>query len=238
MTKTLSVVIPAFNEEENIEAAICDVTAAISAGGDYEIIVVDDGSTDRTALLARSQAVKNPNIKVLVNETNRGFGYSFKRGVAAATKDFVTGFPGDNDMSAGCLRQLLNQIGSEDLVISYMVSQGNRRLVRRLLSRGFVTLLNGLFGLNLAYYNGAFLCRRSLIQSLPIKSDGLGMVAECLVRLIKAGCRYKAIPFEHTGRKHQQSKALRLKSILSVLYTVSILLKDVYFTSSPVRQKI
>jgi hypothetical protein len=66
------------------------------------------------------------------------------------------------------------------------------------------------------------------LQEIPIKSQGLAALAECLVRLIKAGYSYKAIYFEHTGRKSEHSKAFNLKSVKAVATTIGILIQDIH----------
>ena len=226
----VSIVIPAYREEENIEAAIDTAVAAVSAvTHDYEIIVVDDGSPDKTGEFARLKAEINSNIRVAVNAVNCGFGYSFARGVKMASKAYVTVFPGDNDMSGQSLKELIAGRGGAELIITYMRKTDKRSVLRRLLSRSFVVMMNIVFVLDLKYYNGAFICRRELLQSVPIKSTGLAALAECLVRILKAGHSFKPIYFEHTGRKHEQSKALNLKSIKAVAWTIAVLIKDIYW---------
>ncbi len=229
----ISIIIPAYREESNIEAAIdTAVTAVTAVTFDYEIIVIDDGSPDKTGEFAQLKAQANPNIRVASNATNQGFGYSFARGVKMAAKAYVTVFPGDNDMSGQSLKELLQSRGGADVVITYMRKTDKRSIVRRGISLLFVITMNTLFGLHLKYYNGAFICRRELLQSIPIKSTGLAALAECIVRLLKAGHGFKAIYFEHTGRKHHKSKALTFKSVKAVSLTVLILIKDIYWPSS------
>ncbi len=230
MNNSVSIVIPAFREEANIEAAIDNAVAvAKSVTSDYEIIVVDDGSPDKTGEFAQLKAQANPQVRVAVNATNQGFGFSFARGVKMATKEFVTVFPGDNDMAAQSLKDLLVARGSADLVISYMQKTNKRSIFRRFVSGCFVLLMNTLFGLKLKYYNGAFICRRQLLQTIPIKSTGLAALAECIVRLLKRGdVSWRPIYFVHAGRRHEQSKAFNLKSINAVAATVFFLLLDIY----------
>ncbi len=228
---SVTVVIPAYKEEGSIEAAIDNAVIAAQGAGGYEIIVVDDGSPDKTGEFARLKAETNTNIRVAVNATNEGFGYSFARGVKMATKDYVTVFPGDNDMALQSLKDLIAARGSADLVISYMQKTNRRSLFRQMVSRSFVAVMNLLFGLRLKYYNGAFICKTQLLRSVPIKSTGLAALAECLVRLLKKNVAYRTVYFEHAGRRHQQSKAFNLKSIKAVAKTVGILIKDIYFPS-------
>jgi len=234
MKNSITIVIPAFREENNIEAAIDNAVRVVkSVTPDYEIIVVDDGSPDKTGEFARLKAETDPNIRVATNVTNEGFGYSFARGVKMASKEFITVFPGDNDMSAHSLKDLLEARGSADLVISYMQKTNKRSLFRRFVSKTFVVVMNLLFGLNLKYYNGAFICRTSLLKAVPIKSTGLAALAECIVRLLKRGVSWQPIYFEHIGRRHEKSKAFNLKSINAVSKTIWILWRDIYF---PVRE--
>ena len=229
MNNGVTIVIPAFREEGNIEAAIDNALRAVQkVCPDYEIILIDDGSPDKTVDLMRLKAQRNPNIRVAVNAANEGFGYSFARGVKMAGKEFITVFPGDNDMSALSLKDLLEARGSADLVISYMQKTSKRSFFRRFVSKTFVVIMNLLFGLNLKYYNGAFICRASLLKRLPIKSTGLAALAECIVRLLKQGVTWRAIYFEHAGRRYEKSKAFHLKSINAIIKTIWILWRDIY----------
>jgi glycosyltransferase involved in cell wall biosynthesis len=209
--ETVTIIIPAFNEQGNIRSAIQSVLSAVrDAGCLYEIIVIDDGSTDGTREQALEEAKGDPRVVIFSNESNRGFGHAFKRGIQHATGEFITVFPGDNDMASSSLCDLIMARHQADIVTSHVRSNHNRPWIRRVLSGGYVGLLNSLFGLQMKYYNGAFICRAHKLRAMPIKSDGLTVLAECLIRQVKSGASYHSIVFDHTGRKSEQSKALRL----------------------------
>ncbi len=230
MSGGISIIIPAYLEQGNIEAAIDSVLNALEGiEKDYEIIVIDDGSPDKTGEFARIKAQTNERIRVATNAKNEGFGYSFARGVKMATKGYITVFPGDNDMASASLKELMNSRFGAALVISYMRPTLKRSLLRRTLSRGFVFLMNSIFGLKLKYYIGAFICKTELLRSIPIRSTGLAALAECIIRLIKKGTEYRVIYFEHAGRKNEQSKALTWRSFKSVIATIVNLVKDIYW---------
>ena len=234
MAKSLSIVIPAFNEERNITVAIVSVTEAIrDCVDDYEIIVVNDGSGDRTGEIAEDLKAKDTRLRVLHNIKNMGFGYSYRTGMTLACKDYIGIFPGDNDMSALVLRDLIAAIGQADLITSYMATMRNRSFLRRLLSRSFVFVLNQLFGLKMKYFNGSFICRLSLLRSIHLRSNGLTVIAEALIKLLKMGYSYQEICLEHTGRKQEKSKALTVRSFKETIMFLFFLIKDIYFESHP-----
>jgi len=235
VAKSITVVIPAFNEEANVADAIHTVQEAFRGySDDYEILVVNDGSRDRTGEITEAQAKKDPRVRVVHNEQNSGHAYTLNRGYKSAAKEFVTVFPGDNEISAMYLRTFLQEMGQADLIISYMVSMKNRPVYRRILSNSFVIVLNILFGLRLKCYNGATLYRTKDLRTLDIKSShGMTILAECLIRLIKSGATYKEVPFDFIGRKGGCSRALRFKNFIECFKVIGILMRDVYFLRKP-----
>jgi len=229
MNKTLTVIIPAYNEQENLPQALEDITRALEGLiDDYEIIVVDDGSKDRTAVIAQERARRDARFKVLSNDRNRGYGYSYQRGVKAAGKEFIGVYSGDNELHWESFRDLVKNIGQADIITQYSSNPQDRPWFRRLLSRMFTLLMNTLFGMKLKYFNGCFICRREILQALTIRSQGLTVHAECLVKLIKQGYSYFEIPFTHIPRSKGHSSALSLKSIKAVFAAVFLLYLDIY----------
>jgi len=228
--KTITVIIPAYNEEKNIAEAIASVKKAVEGMvDDYELIVFDDGSRDRTGEVTDRIAQEDSHVRVIHNDGNQGFGYSYQQGVKLAKMEYISIFPGDNDMAWESLRDLLTKIGQADIITSYMENMHKRSWGRRLLSRSFTLVMNTLFGLRLRYFNGPNICKRAHLQAITIRATSLMALAECLVRLIKSGSSYKEICFAHIGRKNDQSKALHPKSIAAVLHDVFVLWKDMTF---------
>jgi len=226
---SLTVLIPAYNEEENIGAAIDSIQRALQGvADDYEIIVIDDGSRDGTAAVVQRRMKADSRIKCVSNGGNEGYGYSFWRGVGLANKDYVSVFPGDNDMAWDSFRDLVEKKAQADLIFSYMQNPQDRDWPRRTLSQLFVNLMNAAFNMRLKYFNGPLVARRQLLQSLSVQSTGLTILAECKVRLIKRGCSYLEIPFTYTARSQGRSSALRPKSIKAVVGAMSSLYRDIY----------
>ena len=92
---TFGFVIPCFNEEDNVGATVGSVREAMGSRGDYEIVLVNDASTDRTLERMQALAADDSRIRVLDNPSNLGFGGSYKRGARAATATYVMMLPGD-----------------------------------------------------------------------------------------------------------------------------------------------
>lgn len=225
---TISVLLPAFNEEKNVVATVEEVLKALeNRFSAYEIIIIDDSSSDLTGELADSLAQENPNIKVLHNETNQGFGYSYRRGVAAATCDYVCFFPADNCVPSECIEAIFDQVGKADIILNYTSNLEIRVPMRRFLSRTYTGMMNALFGLRLAIINGPTVHKREIIQAVKISTDGFAFMAEIMVRLIRSGHSYLEIGTPIRERKYGSVKAFRLKNVISVFTTVWTLFWDV-----------
>ena len=232
MKNSISVIVPAYNEEKNILSAVKSVKNALLTFGDYEIIIVNDGSTDQTGAVARKLAKKDRHIKILNHIRNMGIGIAIKDGIAASRKEYVTEFHGDNDSSGESLHLMIGQIGKADFISAYTANPQVRSTARRILSKTFVSLMNLLFGLRLKYYTGYFICKTKLLQSIPITSNGFAFYAEAKVRLITFGATYHEVPSYHTGRKYGISKAASFASILETVRTLVVLFTDIHFRKS------
>lgn len=224
---SFTVVILAYNEEKNIAKAIRNVEIISKKfTKDYDILVYDDGSKDNTYYVAQKLAKKNRRIQIIRNRYNLGLGHSLRDAIKRARKTYLTVFPGDSDMSAKSLEDLLITVPNYDLVLSYPKYSKKRPFIRKLISNCYIRLMNFLFGLNLKYYTGPWISKVSILRKIPILSDGFSVFAEIKVRLIKRNYSYKEIPFEYVGRKFGESKAFRWRNITQVFYTLGVLFKN------------
>lgn len=228
MNESVSIIVAAYQEEDNIEKAIDNALDVLrKAKIEYELIVIDDGSTDKTGLIVNRKAKENKKIRVVHHKENKGFGYSIKEGINLAKGKYITGFPGDNDTSAKLLIDLINRRKEADVILAYTVNPQRRTFFRRIISVSFTKFMNLIFGLNLRYYNGYFICKLDLLKKVKLHSKGLAIFAEAKVRLIKNGASFVEIPFEHTGRMHNESKAVSLKSVKETLGTIISLITKI-----------
>ena len=200
---TLSVFFPAYNEEANIRAAVEEAVRVIDASpfvGDYEIIIVNDGSRDNTLAISHELEAEIPQVRVVDHGVNKGYGAALKSGIAAATKDYVFFTDADLQFDILELQNLLVHLDRNPVVIGYRAPR--RDPLMRLLNAKVWNVLNRtLFGLRVRDIDCAFkVFRRDLVQELDLRSHGAMISAETLIRLQRQGIVIKEVPVSHLPR--------------------------------------
>ena len=230
---TLSVIVPALNEAENLEACVREAVQALSAQLTYEILIFNDGSSDATGAVAQALMNEFPSIRVFHNPATRGLGYNYTRGVELARGTYVMMVPGDNELRFASLGPALEMLGSHDIIIPYIANPKVRPFSRRILSRLFTGFLNLMFGLKVKYFNGPCIHRTQLLRQFPIETTGFAYMAQTLVRLLKkANATYRQVPMELRARTHGSSKAFAPRNVLSVGQTLFSLVREIYFSKN------
>lgn len=145
-TPDLSLVLLAYNEEQSLGPVLDDALAYLDTRpGQHEVIVVDDGSSDGTLALARAAEARDPRVRVVVHEQNRGMGAGMRSGFGAARGDYVVMLPADGQVRAWEIDKLLPGLSQADIVLSTYGDDRARRGVWRLtLSRGLRLLMRAL----------------------------------------------------------------------------------------------
>jgi glycosyltransferase involved in cell wall biosynthesis len=197
----LSIVLPCRNEAENVAAMTADAcTAARRVADAYEVIVVDDGSSDETLAIACSVEARVPEVRVVVHETNRGYGAAVRSGFEAARMPWVFLTDADRQFDLAQLDDFVIPAARADLVAGRRVDRADP-LPRRAAAHAWNVLVRGLFGLPVRDVDCAFkLIRRDLLRSLDLTADGAMISTELVVRSVRAGARIEERDVEHLPR--------------------------------------
>lgn len=218
MGRSLTVSMPAFNEAENIPGMVADVLRVVPRLVDeFEIIVVDDGSRDETAVVTQTLAAQHPQLRLVQHEVNRGYGTAVLTGLTHATKELVFFTDADRQFDLAELEKLLAKIETADLVVGYRAPRRDP-FMRRLNGRGWSWLVTLLFGYTARDIDCAFkLMRRTVIERLKedITSGGATFSAEFLVRAKQAGFKIAEVPLDgHRPRVAGNPTGAKLRVIV------------------------
>jgi glycosyltransferase involved in cell wall biosynthesis len=223
--RSLSIVIPAYCESENILDTLDNVTRALEPlAMPHEILVIDDGSTDGTAGLVESHRHRFPTVRLLVNERNMGFGWSYRRGVEAAALGHIVMVHGDNAWGHETLREFFSHVGEADIIIGYTRGMARSRTwTRTAISKIFTWLVNRITRRRLRYFNGLQIHQAAVLKSLRIESSGYGFQAEVLVKALRLTKTYREVAMDLIERKQGASKAFTVKNVVDVARTLRLL---------------
>lgn len=221
----ISIVIPAYNEENTIrdvlDALLCEVPEV------YEVIVVDDGSRDRTAELAEEFGREHPQVRVLRQPANRGKTAALRAGFAATTGEVVLVQDADLEYDPvdipGLVEPILN--GKADVVYGsrFMTRRASRVLYfRHYMANQVLTFLSNLMtDLNLSDVETGYKAfRGEIIRKMIIETRGFGFEIEVTAKVAKLNCRVYEVPISYYGRTYEEGKKIGFKDGLDAIFYV------------------
>jgi glycosyltransferase involved in cell wall biosynthesis len=200
---SISLVLPAYNEAENIEPMVDEATPALAAvADDYEIIVVDDGSADDTAGVTRNVMERNPHVRLVQHSVNQGFGAAVFTGFTSAEKEWIFYTDADRQFVLSELERFVPLMEQADLIAGYRAPRRDP-FMRVVYGKGWSMLCTLLFGYTVRDVDCGFkLLRREIIEELgpKIESRGATFSIEWLARAKRAGYRFVELPVTHRPR--------------------------------------
>jgi glycosyltransferase involved in cell wall biosynthesis len=212
---SLTVFYPCYNEEANVERTTEAALAACRRlSDDFEIIIVNDGSRDRTGAIADDLAARYDPVRAVHNHPNLGYGGALQRGFREATKDWIFYTDGDGQFDFGEIEKLLPMLDEFDIVSAYRLDRKDP-LVRKVNAWCWTTLVNVLFGMRVRDIDCAFkIFPRKLFEQIEMWSMGALIDTEILAKATRLGYRIGQIGVHHYPRTAGQQTGANLKVIL------------------------
>jgi glycosyltransferase involved in cell wall biosynthesis len=230
--RELSVVLPAYNEEANIDRVIRQVIAYLDPLGiDYEILPVNDGSRDRTGEILAALAQELPRVRPQTHPQNRGYGAALRTGFDAAAKRYVFYMDGDGQFDIHDLDQVL-PLASEDAIVTGYRIERRDPLIRRLNARLFGGwLVRVMLGVYVKDLNCAFkLIPKKVFETIRLDSTGALINAELYGRAIRAGFGIREVGVHHYPREAGVQTGAHLSVIVRAFYDLARLRQQIIAT--------
>ena len=211
---SLTVFFPCYNEEENVERTTESALDACRAlADDFEIIIVNDGSRDRTGELADELAARHAEVRAVHNHPNLGYGGALQAGFRAATKSWVFYTDGDGQFDFKEISRLLPLLEEYDIVSAYRVDRRDPP-IRKLNAWAWTVLVNLVFGMRLRDIDCAFkIFPRSLFERIEMRSMGALIDAEILAKATYLGYRIGQVGVHHYPRTAGEQSGANLRVI-------------------------
>lgn len=206
--ESVSVVIPAYNEEETIEKVVKDALKNLSfISKNYEVVLVDDGSVDNTGKIIDQLSEKNKKVRAIHHKVNQGFTGAIKTSLKSANHDLVFLAPADGQFDFKELARFVKTINGYDAAIGYRI-KNDETFIRKFNSKVFHLLCKVLLDINLKEISTVSMWRKSMLDSLTIDSSQKSamLLPEIISKAIKKDFKFTEVPIHWHERKGGKSK--------------------------------
>ncbi len=192
----ISFVIPALNESRFIEPTINTINLSIKENKikNFEIIIIDDGSTDDLEIKVKDLQLKFNNIVFAKNEKNMGMGYSIKKAINLIKYEKFMILPGGNDIDSNPIAASLKFYHTSDLVMQFPINLEDRTKPRNIVSKIYSLMYVIFFNINVNYINGASLFPTKQVKELKLNSNRHGIISEIITKLFRLDITYSEFP--------------------------------------------
>jgi glycosyltransferase involved in cell wall biosynthesis len=219
MKHSISVIVPAYNEEPSLRAAVSAIRHDLTeAELEYEIVVVNDGSIDKTGEIAEQLAHEHVDVQVVHHPENEGLGAGIKTGIAHATCELVIVCPVDSPLDAHQIKSFLQAINHADIVVGYRSNRPGYKWWMSFASKVYYLMIRTLFGLRLRDYNWIHLYRKRVFDKVQITCKGIVYLPEVLVKAADLGYSIVEIPMEMKPRAHGKATVSKPRVIVKTFF--------------------
>ena len=230
----ISVVFPAYNDGGTIASMLAAAWIALQqVTKDFEIIVVNDGSSDYTATMLDEVSTRYPELRVITHPSNRGYGAALRTGFSAATKDWVFYTDGDSQYNPLELVNLVDALHEGvDVVNGYKLTR-NDSWMRMVIGRAYHYFVKFIFGIRIRDVDCDFrLIPRNILEEIELKSNSGAICLELVKKIQDAGYVFAEVPVNHYSRKYGVSqffvpwRIIRTLRQLAKLYWMLVIRKE------------
>lgn len=200
--KSLSVFLPAYNEEDSIASTVEDVVKVLKTMDiDWEVLVINDGSKDKTADVVKGLEKKYPGVRLVNHEINKGYGRALKTGFKEAKYAWVAFVDSDGQFDFNEIKKLAAKTGEADVILGYRLNRADP-FQRRIFTWGWKMLAMVMLGLNVRDYSCGFkLIKKKVIEDIsPIESEEKVTQIEMLIKAKKKGYKFAEVGVHHYPR--------------------------------------
>ena len=219
---SISAFFPAFNDAESLRVLIPKTVSTLKGlAGDFEVIVVDDGSADDTSTVLAELSKEYSFLRTVRHPENRGYGAALRSGFQASSLELVFYTDGDGQYDVSELKDLVARLRDDvDVVNGYKIQRADA-LPRRFLGRCYQGLVRFLFGLKVRDVDCDFrLLRRRVVDAIPLTFSSGAICAELMTQIERAGFRVEEVPVHHYPRLSGRSQFFRLGPVLHMVRDV------------------
>ena len=211
ITQSITAALPVYNEQATLSDIVSRCLAALETAttGGREVLIVNDGSTDGSARIARELADQHPEVRVHEHGRNLGFAAVQKSCYRQARMDWIFLLPADGQIDPATVTDFLSLCASHDLLLG-LAREDPERGLRRLWSQSYHAVVNAVFGLNFGAFGPCLMVRRELAQSVTLKSRTPVAMTELVVRATAAGAGIGTVSVHMTPRVQGAARGGRM----------------------------
>ena len=225
---SLSIFFPFWNEGKNIENVVNSaIPIAEKVAGEWEILIIDDGSSDNTLEKAEQLAKKNPNIRVITHSPNRGYGAALKEGFENAKYGVIVFTDGDGQFDFSEVDRLIEKIDESDMVIGYRKKRQDN-LIRHILMNMLKIWDRIFFGFLFKDIDCGFkmIKKEALTEIMPLRSEGAMITTEILAKAVRKKLKITQVEVSHYPRKYGNQSGANIPVIVRAVLESLILWWD------------
>ena len=230
----ISVVLPAYNEEGCIGQFITDISQVLEEmGSEYEIVVVESGSTDKTAEIVYKRSDKNRHVKLIRQLKREGYGNALRLGIANTRHELIFYTDADRAIAPEDIANIISMSKDADVVIGHRTNREEDFIKRRIYSKIYNGMIHFLFGLKVKDVNfSCKLIKRRLLPNIRLRANGVFVDAELLAEVKKNNYTIKEVPITYLFREEGVSTLSRPSIILNIFLEMLIYSFYRFFSSN------